>query len=148
MTIFNRQRLTDAAFKLDIERMRRGWYSDKYFENVTAMLEQLARAGYRYPGPGPGAGAAVGDLEVEMQWFTRRPGTTVVVGVDKALEMLRHCAGYYDEAGRFGDTWANLQGEAVHDGALVNYGGDPRRVQPVIRARGRYRDFALLETPT
>jgi nicotinate phosphoribosyltransferase len=30
----------------------------------------------------------------------------------------------------------------------VHYGGDPRKVQPVIRVRGRYRDFALLETPT
>jgi nicotinate phosphoribosyltransferase len=31
---------------------------------------------------------------------------------------------------------------------LARYEGDPRRVQPVIKARGRYRDFALLETPT
>ena len=86
-------------------------------------------------------------MQVEMQWFTRRPGTTVVVGVDKALEMLRHCTGYF-EGERFVETWDQLEVEAVHDGALVKYNGDPAQVQPVIRARGRYRDFALLETPT
>lgn len=153
MTIFDRKRLTNAVFKLDIERMRRGWYSDKYFENVGAMLRQLSAQGYRYSGraPRPDAGhladADVGGMLVEMQWFTRRPGLSVVVGVDKAIEMLRHCAGYF--AGeQFVETWADLEVEAVHDGALVKYNGDPLRVQPVLRVRGRYRDFALLETPT
>jgi len=153
MTIFNRQRLTNATFKLDVERMRRGWYSDKYFENIGAMLRQLAEEGYRYGGHAPhlNAGdstrAEVGDMHVEMQWFTRRPGATVVVGLDKAIEMLRHCTGYF-EGERFVETWDQLEVEAVHDGALVKYNGDPAQVQPVMRARGRYRDFALLETPT
>jgi nicotinate phosphoribosyltransferase len=35
MSIFDNKRLTNETFKLDIERMRRGWYSDKYFENIT-----------------------------------------------------------------------------------------------------------------
>src|SRR4030066_4710 len=83
MTFFDRKRLTNETFKLDIERMRRGWDSDKYFEGE-----------------------------------------------------------------RFVETWDQLEVEAVHDGALVKYNGDPAQVQPVIRARGRYRDFALLETPT
>jgi nicotinate phosphoribosyltransferase len=153
MTIFDRKRLTNAVFKLDVERMRRGWYSDKYFENIGAMLRQLSDEGYRYSGQRPhlsGADVrrvAVGDLQVEMQWFTRRPGVTVVVGVDKALEMLRHCTGYF-EGEHFVNTWERLEVEAVHDGALVKYNGDPMQIQPVIRARGRYRDFALLETPT
>jgi nicotinate phosphoribosyltransferase len=38
MTIFNKKRLTNAVFKLDIERMRQGWYSDKYFANILKML--------------------------------------------------------------------------------------------------------------
>ena len=153
MTLFDQKRLTNDVFKLDVERMRRGWYSDKYFENIGAMLQQLAAEGYRYSGHAPGlrtadpTGAAVGDLQVEMQWFTRRPGATVVVGVDKALEMLRHCSGYSEE-GTFVSTWDQLEVEAVHDGAIVKYNGDPMQIQPVIRARGRYRDFALLETPT
>lgn len=80
-------------------------------------------------------------------FFTRRPGKTVVVGVDKALSMLRHCTGYFNEAGEWVETWADLQVTAVHDGAITEYHGDPLKVQPVIKIRGRYRDFALLETP-
>jgi nicotinate phosphoribosyltransferase len=154
MSIFNHQRLTDETFKLDIERMRKGWYSDKYFANINLMLTTLSAQNYHYqgtrhnlpPGISP-EGICTGDLEVEMQWFTRRPGTTVVVGVDKSLEMLRYCTGYF-EGDKFIDTHDQLEVEAVHDGSLVHYNGDPTRVQPVIRVRGRYRDFALTETPT
>jgi nicotinate phosphoribosyltransferase len=154
MSVFNGKRLTNDVFKLDVERMRDGWYSDKYFENITAMLTSLAQQGYRYRGQHPNlrgmdlSDLDIGNMEVEMQWFTRRPGATVVVGVDKSLAMLRHCTGYVDDEGRFVETWDKLQVWAVHDGAVVRYEGDPTRVQPVIRVRGRYRDFALLETPT
>ncbi len=156
MTTFDKQRLTNKTFKLDLERMRRGWYSDKYFENIGAMLTTLAQQGYTYHGSFPRVGGVtvdhlrqieVGNLEVEMQWFTRRVGKTIVVGVDKALAMLHGCAGYF-ESDRFIETWDSLQVEAVHDGDTVTYSGDPLNIQPVMRVRGRYRDFALLETPT
>ncbi|GAB4504224.1 MAG: hypothetical protein Fur0043_12170 [Anaerolineales bacterium] len=154
MSIFNKQRLTNETFKLDVERMRRGWYSDKYFENINRMLTSLTREGYHYAGKGHHLPAGlspddvdVGNMEVEMQWFTRRLGKTVVVGVDKALAMLRHCTGYW-EAERFVETWDQLEVWAVHDGCVVEYGGNPADIQPVLRVRGRYRDFALLETPT
>lgn len=154
MSIFNGQRLTNAVFKLDIERMRRGWYSDKYFVNIASMLSTLSSQGYAYQGKEPKLpdgispdGIKNGDIEVEMQWFTRRPGKTIVVGVDKALTMLRHCTGYW-QGDHFVDTSSHLQVWAVQDGAVVNSDGDPWTVRPVIRVRGRYRDFALLETPT
>lgn len=154
MTIFNGRRLSNETFKLDIERMRRGWYSDKYFENVEAMLSRLMGEDYQYSGQNARqldidvSQVKIGHIEVEMQWFTRRPGSTVVAGVDKALCMLRNCAGYFDENNHFVSTWNKLKVEAVHDGSLVRYGGDPMSVQPVMRVRGRYRDFAMLETPT
>ncbi|MEI7988747.1 MAG: nicotinate phosphoribosyltransferase [Chloroflexota bacterium] len=154
MSIFDGNRLISETFKLDIGRMRRGWYSDKYFENIMRMLSVLSQQGYTYSGkqgrlPNGVSNEQVitGDMEVEMQWFTRRPGTTVVVGVDKALAMLRRCTGYWD-GDNFIDTWDRLEVWAVQDGSLTTYNGDPTQVQPVIRARGRYRDFALLETPT
>jgi len=50
VSIFNNQRLTDTTFKLDAERMREGWYSDKYFENIVGMLTVLARRGYGFGG--------------------------------------------------------------------------------------------------
>ena len=154
MSIFDDKRLDDDTFKLDIERMRQGWYSDKYFENINHMLATLAAEGYTYrgqhpslPGGVPSDHIASGDIEVEMQWFTRRPGRTVVVGVDKALAILRNCTGYFDGE-QFIDTSGNLEVWAVQDGCTVSYDDDPAEVQPVIRVRGRYRDFALLETPT
>ena len=161
MSVFDGQRLTDETFKLDIERMRLGWYTDKYFTNIASMLTILSQQKYTYhPSMGvypgqphrlpPGISLAeiqAGDLEVEMQWFTRRPGTTVVVGVDKALAMLQHCTGYSTE-GAFTSTSPQLEVWAVQDGALVKGSGDAANVQPVLRVRGRYRDFAILETPT
>jgi nicotinate phosphoribosyltransferase len=156
MSIFDGKRLTNEAFKLDAERMRAGWYSDKYFENIVGMLTVLARRGYGFGGHSTRLAAAgieargtdIGNIMVEMQWFTRRQPYSVVAGVDKALSMLQCCTGYYDDAGQFINTYDQLEVEAVHDGAIVRYDGDPLQVLPVLKVRGRYRDFALLETPT
>ncbi|MCC7119390.1 MAG: nicotinate phosphoribosyltransferase [Anaerolineales bacterium] len=154
MSIFDNKRLTNETFKLDIDRMRRGWYSDKYFENINRMLTALSAEGYFYGGQFHNLPSgispkeiAVGDIEVEMQWFTRRMGKTTVVGVDKSLAMLRHCTGYF-EGEKFIDTSHQLEVWAAQDGSTVNYDGDPANVQPVIKVRGRYRDFALIETPS
>ncbi|MBM3123710.1 MAG: nicotinate phosphoribosyltransferase [Chloroflexi bacterium] len=154
MSIFDHKRLTNETFKLDIDRMRRGWYSDKYFENINRLLSSLSIENYQYAGRFHNLPAgespediAVGDIEVEMQWFTRRLGTTIVVGVDKSLAMLRQCTGYFKNE-QFVDTSNELEVWAVHDGSTVHYDGDPMNIQPVIKVRGRYRDFALLETPT
>lgn len=154
MSIFDHKRLDNSVFKLDIDRMRQGWYTDKYFSNIASMLHALSLESYTYRGHDshlpPDINTAdilTGDLEVEMQWFTRRHGTSVVVGVDKVLTMLKHCTGYW-EGDHFVDTSDQLQVWAVHDGVCVTSNGDPLTVQPVIRVRGRYRDFAMLETPT
>ncbi len=156
MSVFNGIRLTNEVFKLDIERMRRGWYSDKYFENSVRMYEELVRRGWRFGGRAPELAekkipldtVSIGDMHVEMQWFTRRRPFTLVAGVDKALAMLRHCTGYFGDDDTFIETYDRLEVEAVEDGVTVHYDGDPMRVPPVIRVRGRYRDFAMLETPT
>jgi nicotinate phosphoribosyltransferase len=154
MSIFDGQRLDNATFKLDIDRMRRGWYTDKYFCNIAQMLTKLSQEGYAYQGKAPRLPDRVksdqicaGDIEVEMQWFTRRAGKTVVVGVDKALTMLRNGTGYW-EGDRFVDTSDHLQVWAVQDGVTIEGNGSPAHVAPVMRVRGRYRDFAILETPT
>src|SRR5689334_5439414 len=148
MSIFDGKRIPPDVFKLDVERMRRGWYSDKYFDNIVRVLADLAAQGYRFGGQNPDlsdlgldlAQIDTGNIEVEMQWFTRRAPFSVVVGVDKALAMLELCTGYFDDGDRFVSTWDQMDVEAVHDGNIVPYGGDPRLVAPVIRMRGRYRD--------
>jgi nicotinate phosphoribosyltransferase len=154
MSLFDHQRLNNDTFKLDIERMRKGWYTDKYFVNVAIILETLSKEGYTFQGdPGrlpagfSSEGINCGDIEVEMQWFTRRPGTSIIVGVDKALTMLQHCTGYF-EGDKFIDTHKNLEVWAVQDGCTTYYNDDPMDIQPVLKVRGRYRDFSILETPT
>src|SRR5437660_2391845 len=156
MSVFDRRRLPAPVFKLDVERMRQGWYSDKYFINIAATLAGLAAQGYRFGGRAPDLADLdvelrrldVGSLEVEMQWFHRRQPSAVVVGVDKALAMLSECTGYFDDKGRFVSTFDRMEVWAVHDGTEAAYEGDPMNVSPVMRVRGRYRDFAILETPT
>ncbi|MBI9049431.1 MAG: nicotinate phosphoribosyltransferase [Anaerolineaceae bacterium] len=154
MSLFNKQRLQDETFKLDIDRMRQGWYTDKYFFNIAYMLEQLAASGYTYQGSRSllpqdvtPEGIDCGDIEVEMQWFTRRTGHTIVVGVDKALSMLRQCTGYFQD-GEYINTADKLEVWAVHDGSKVTYDGNTAHIKPIMRVRGRYRDFAMLETST
>jgi len=153
MSIFDGQRLDNTTFKLDIERMRQGWYTDKYFTNIAQMLTILSESGYCYHGLSGRLPVKLttdcinsGDLEVEMQFFTRRPGTTIAVGLDKAITMLKHCTGTW-ENNNFIDSSKNLEVWAVQDGYLSTGNGDPLRVQPVMKVRGRYRDFAILETP-
>jgi nicotinate phosphoribosyltransferase len=156
MSIFDRRRLPPSVFKLDVERMRRGWYSDKYFINIARTLAQLASQGYRFGGTAPDLSDLdvdlrnldVGSIEVEMQWFPRRQPSCVVVGVDKAVAMLRECTGYFEEGGRFVGTYERMEVWAVHDGTEAPYDGDVLNVTPVMKVRGRYRDFAILETPT
>ncbi len=154
MSLFDGKRLTNETFKLDVDRMRRGWYSDKYFENINRMLTALSAEGYTYSGKHNNLprgispdDIATGDVEVEMQWFDRRPGTTLVAGVDKALAMLKHSTGYF-QGDTFIDRSGHLEVWAVEDGCTVTYDGDPASIRPVMRVCGRYRDFALLETPT
>jgi nicotinate phosphoribosyltransferase len=156
MTVFDRRRLPPSVFKLDIERMRQGWYSDKYFINIARTLAELSKAGFRFGGTSADLSdldvdvrnVDVGNIEVEMQWFPRRRPFCVAVGVDKALAMLRECTGYFDDAGEFVNTFDTMEVWAVHDGTEAPYDGDVLNVTPVLRVRGRYRDFAILETPT
>jgi nicotinate phosphoribosyltransferase len=156
MSIFDHQRLTNDTFKIDIPRMRQAWYTDKYFANISRMLAILSEKNCTYEASGAQNRLSSeqskttirpGDLEVEMQWFTRRAGNTLVVGLDKSLTMLKHCTGNW-ENDKFIDTSGQLQVWAVEDGSIVNADGNPANVQPVMRVRGRYRDFAILETPT
>ena len=58
MSVFDGRRLLPSVFKLDVERMRDGWYSDKYFINITRMLATLAAQGYRFGGSAEDWGAS------------------------------------------------------------------------------------------
>jgi len=151
MSRFDHRWLMNSTLQLDIDGIRRGLYSDRYFANVRDVLAAAHAQGDRFAGqssrplPLEATGTDTGDLVVEAQVFSRRPPYTLVAGMDVALAALRYGTGYFDGA-TFVETWDSLEVEAVEDGTLALYGGEPSQVTPVLKLRGRYRDFALLET--
>jgi len=150
MTIYKHKRIAHDIFKIEVDKIRNGWYSDKYFCNNVFMLEKLSKEGYTFQGESDIKDVDCsmvrnGDLEVEMQIFTRRQPFSLVAGLDEALAILKECTGYY-ENDRFINTYDQLEVEAVQDGTFVHYKGNPQEVEPVMKIRGRYRDFAKLET--
>ncbi len=152
ISIFDGKRLNKETFRIDAGRMREGRYSDAYFSNIVRILEVLSGEGYTFRGNSDikgidGSAVQNGDISVEMQFFTRREPFSLVAGVDEALAILQECTGYFDDDGTFVNTYKGLEVEAVHDGTFAYYSGDPMEVQPVLKIRGRYRDFANLETP-
>lgn len=152
MALFTNQRLTSVDFQLDIERLRRGYYSDKYFVNVSHILGALAAEGYQFSGQSPRdlpldeTKINTGDIVVEAQIFNRRAPRALIAGVDMALAMIRYASGYFANE-TFHETWRDLEVVAVEDGVFTHYAGKPNEVETVIEIRGRYRDFTLLETP-
>ena len=151
MTTTDRRWTAPDRFALDVEGLRRGDYSDKYFANVVRVLGTLADEGYTYAGSNPrqvhdAASLAVGDVVVEAQVFHRHRPFALVAGMDIALAMLVQAAGSW-QGDTFVPAWDELEVEAVHDGQRVAYTGDAAEVVPVLKIRGRYRTFAMLETP-
>lgn len=150
MSIADGKRLDPSVFKLDAARMRKGWYSDHYFNNIVYILSELTKRKYRFKGSTQRlkdknidlSRIPTGNIEVEMQYFTKREPFSIVVGTDHAIAILKECSGYFNEKGRFIKTFHMLQVEAVQDGSVL------LPWLPALRIRGRYRDFAQLETPT
>lgn len=71
-------RLKSTIFKLPIDAIRSGYYSDKYFFRVSEILKK----DNRHP-------------RTLYQFFIRSHG--VVCGIDEALAVLKHCTGTYSD---------------------------------------------------
>lgn len=153
MAYFDGKRLTQEVMGLPLRAARIGEFSDKYFDNIVRILTALKVAGTTYESVHPTrslpvdvAHELIGDVIIEAQVFNRRVPFALVGGVDAALALLRHASGVHGEPDS-ASAWQRLDVEAIHDGMLTEYDGHPENVRPVLRIRGRYRDFALLETP-
>jgi nicotinate phosphoribosyltransferase len=155
MNTITETRLTNVDFGFNADKLRRGYYADKYFDNVRTILQAMAHNRMTYEAIGgtnprnlpiDAANVNIGDIIVEAQVFTRRKPRALIAGIDATLWMLRHGTGYFDNNDEFVETWQNLDVTAVHDGVWTEYGGDPMNVETVLEIRGRYRDFAVLET--
>jgi nicotinate phosphoribosyltransferase len=90
-----RERLAPEVFRLPVERIREGYYSDAYFTFTRELLE----AEDRHP-------------RVLMQVFQRKE--SVLGGVDEAIAILKQCAG------RDGRGWDQLDVRALHEGDEIS----------------------------
>jgi nicotinate phosphoribosyltransferase len=119
-TTRNRTRLDPHVFRLPVERMREGYYTDAYFNFTRDLLEQEDR-----------------DVRVLMQVFQKKE--SILGGIDEALAILRLCAGrFIDGAWRAG--WDALEVHALYEGEQIG------PLETVLTIEGEYRQFAHLET--
>jgi nicotinate phosphoribosyltransferase len=117
-----RERLDAAVFRLPVERIRDGYYSDAYFNHAKAQLE----ADDRHP-------------RVLMQVFQKRE-RAVLGGIDEAIAILRECSGARLPDGAWRGGWRELEVRALYEGQPI----EPREV--VLTIEGDYCLFAHLET--
>ncbi len=71
-------RLEPKVFKVPIDKIRAGYYSDKYFLRVSQILRKE-----QY------------NPRVLYQFFVRKPA--IIVGIDESLAILQYCVGYYSD---------------------------------------------------
>jgi nicotinate phosphoribosyltransferase len=113
-------RLDPAIFRLPVDRIREGYYSDAYFVLTKTLLE------------------AEGDHpHVTMQVFQKQD--SVLGGIDEAIAVLKTCAGRH-ENGEWVSGWDQLQVHALREGDRIA----PR--ETVMTIEGDYTLFAHLET--
>ena len=120
MAVRERVRLAPSVFRLPVEKIREGYYSDAYFNLTKSLLE----ADGHHP-------------RVLMQVFQRKE--SILGGIDEAIAVLKQGAGHYE-----GDLWVNgwehLEVRALHEGDEIS------PWETVMTIEGDYSDFAHLET--
>jgi len=121
MSVQERQRLSPAVFRLPVEKIRDGYYSDAYFNYTKELLE----ADDHHP-------------HVVMQVFQRKQ--SILGGVDEAIAVLKQCAGYRGEDGKWVNGFKELEVHALHEGDAI----EPW--ETVLTIEGDYARFAHLET--
>jgi len=119
--VTQRTRLDPATFRLPVERIRDGYYSDAYFVSTKRLLE----ADGRHP-------------QVLVQVFQKQQ--SLLGGIDEAIAILKLGAGRRGEDGAWIPGWEELEVRALHEGDEIS----PR--EPVLTIAGDYTLFAHLET--
>lgn len=116
-----RDRLEPDVFRLPVERLRGGYYSDAYFNFTKELLE-----------------AEDHRPRVLMQVFQKRDA--VLGGIDEAIAVLKRGAGEAEAGGGWRDGWPDLEVRALHEGDEIS----PH--ETVMTIEGDYALFAHLET--
>ncbi|MBA2637213.1 MAG: quinolinate phosphoribosyl transferase [Solirubrobacterales bacterium] len=116
-----RQRLGSAVFRLPVDRIRDGHYSDAYFVFSKQLLEE--------DGHHP---------RVLMQVFQKEQA--VLGGIDEAIAVLRECSGRRLPDGSWEAAWDDLEVHALYEGDAI------APWETVMTIEGDYPSFAHLET--
>ncbi|MCW3067040.1 MAG: Quinolinate phosphoribosyl transferase [Solirubrobacterales bacterium] len=116
-----RDRLAPSIFRLPVERIREGYYSDAYFVHTKDVLEREKL----HP-------------RVLMQVFQRED--SVLGGIDEAVAVLKLCVGYHGPDGSWVGGWQDLEVHALYEGDRIA----PR--ETVMTIEGDYTLFLQLET--
>jgi nicotinate phosphoribosyltransferase len=114
-------RLDPAIFRLPVERIRQGYYSDAYFVYTKAVLE----AEGHHP-------------RVTMQVFQKKD--SLLGGIDEAIAVLKTCSGRPGPDGAWIPGWEELKVHALYEGDRIA----PH--ETVLMIEGDYGLFAHLET--
>jgi nicotinate phosphoribosyltransferase len=121
MATQTQSRLDPAIFRLPVDRIRQGYYSDAYFVYTKETLE----AERHHP-------------HVTMQVFQKRE--SVLGGIDEAIAILKLCSGRAAPDGSWTSGWNELEVHALREGDQIA----PR--ETVMTIEGDYSLFAHLET--
>ncbi|MDQ6745742.1 MAG: quinolinate phosphoribosyl transferase [Actinomycetota bacterium] len=113
-------RLDPEIFRLPVQRIRSGYYSDAYFVLTKELLEA---EGHR--------------PHVTMQVFQKRP--SLLGGIDEAIAVLKLCSGH-ERDGTWVAGWDRLEVHALHEGDTI------AARETVMTIQGDYSLFAHLET--
>jgi nicotinate phosphoribosyltransferase len=114
-------RLSPSVFRLPVEKIRDGYYSDAYFNYTKELLE----ADDHHP-------------HVLMQVFQRKE--SILGGVDEAVAILKQCAGHRGADGKWVNAFKDLEVLALHEGDVI------APWETVMTIEGDYAQFAHLET--
>jgi nicotinate phosphoribosyltransferase len=114
-------RLDPSIFRLPVDRIRQGYYSDQYFVYTKELLE----AEHHHP-------------RVLMQVFQKKE--SVLGGIDEAIAVLKLCSGREGDDGGWVPGWEELEVHALREGDQIT----PR--ETVMTIEGDYSLFAHLET--
>ena len=115
-----RARLDPSVFRLPVERIREGYYTDAYFNFTKQLLEEKGR-----------------HRRVTMQVFQRH--RSVLGGIDEAIAVLKQCAGRNPPDG-WEPGWSELEVHALYEGDEIS------PWETVMTIEGDYSLFAHLET--
>jgi nicotinate phosphoribosyltransferase len=121
MSVQERQRLSPAVFRLPVDKIRDGYYSDAYFNYTKELLEHDDH----HP-------------HVVMQAFQRKE--SILGGIDEAIAVLKQCSGHRGDDGKWVNGFKDLEVHALHEGDAI----EPW--ETVLTIEGDYALFAHLET--